>query len=65
MNQALQSRQAVLGQIERACVHAQREATSVQLLAVSKTHPCSSLRAMYSLGQQCFGENYLQEAIVE
>ncbi|TXJ04366.1 MAG: YggS family pyridoxal phosphate-dependent enzyme [Acinetobacter sp.] len=63
MNQALQSRQAVLGQIERACVHAQREPTSVQLLAVSKTHPCSSLRAMYSLGQQCFGENYLQEAL--
>lgn len=63
MNQVLQSRQAVLGQIERACVHAQREATSVQLLAVSKTHPCSSLRAMYSLGQQCFGENYLQEAL--
>lgn len=35
----------------------------VRLLAVSKTHPSQSLREMYQLGQQCFGENYLQEAL--
>ena len=37
----------------------------VQLLAVSKTHPPNSLRDMFQAGQQCFGENYLQEALTK
>lgn len=36
---------------------------SVQLLAVSKTWPASHLRELAALGQQDFGENYLQEAL--
>ncbi|CAK0765444.1 PLP homeostasis protein [Gammaproteobacteria bacterium] len=38
---------------------------SVQLLAVSKTHPACSIRELAMLGQYCFGENYLQEAQVK
>ncbi len=35
---------------------------SVQLLAVGKTHPAESVRALALVGQRCFGENYVQEA---
>ncbi|KHF75622.1 hypothetical protein PJ15_1822 [Acinetobacter sp. neg1] len=63
MNQSQQSRQTVLNQIEQACQRVQRDPATVQLLAVSKTHPASSLREMYAVGQRCFGENYLQEAL--
>lgn len=63
MNQSQQSRQSVLNQIEQACQRVQRDPATVQLLAVSKTHPASSLREMYAVGQRSFGENYLQEAL--
>ncbi|WP_336041427.1 YggS family pyridoxal phosphate-dependent enzyme [Acinetobacter dispersus] len=63
MNQSQQSRQTVLNQIEQACQRVQRDPATVQLLAVSKTHPASSLREMYAVGQRSFGENYLQEAL--
>lgn len=59
------ARQVVLAQIAQACRHVNRDPTSVQLLAVSKTHPSSALRTMYELGQRCFGENYLQEALTK
>lgn len=36
---------------------------SVTLLAVSKTRSADEIRACAALGQPCFGENYLQEAI--
>lgn len=36
---------------------------SVTLLAVSKTWPAEKLRLVAEEGQQCFGENYLQEAL--
>lgn len=65
MNQLQQSRQSVLGQIQQACGPVQRDPASVQLLAVSKTHPAQSLREMYQAGQRSFGENYLQEALTK
>lgn len=65
MNQSEQSRQSVLSQIERACQQAQRDPATVQLLAVSKTHPSLTLREMYAVGQRSFGENYLQEALTK
>ncbi len=34
----------------------------VQLLAVSKTQPATAVRALATLGQRAFGENYVQEA---
>ena len=63
MNQSQQSRQSVLDQIQQACEQVLRDPATVQLLAVSKTHPSQSLRQMYEVGQRCFGENYLQEAL--
>lgn len=36
---------------------------SVNLLAVSKTHPPEKIRKIYDAGQKLFGENYVQEAI--
>ncbi|WP_166171153.1 YggS family pyridoxal phosphate-dependent enzyme [Acinetobacter sp. SA01] len=63
MNSLQQSRNQVIQQIEDACKHARRNVASVQLLAVSKTHPSGSLREMYQTGQRAFGENYLQEAL--
>ncbi|MDS7932035.1 YggS family pyridoxal phosphate-dependent enzyme [Acinetobacter sp. V102_4] len=63
MNYLQDARQHVLQQIRRACEHAQRAPETVQLLAVSKTHPSESLREMYAAGQRAFGENYLQEAL--
>ena len=65
MNQSQQSRQSVLDQIQLACERVQRDPASVQLLAVSKTHPAHSLREMYQAGQRSFGENYLQEALTK
>lgn len=40
-------------------------ANSVQLLVVSKTWPSTLLRELAEAGQRCFGENYLQEALVK
>ena len=34
---------------------------SVQLVAVSKTHPASAIQAAYNAGQRLFGENKVQE----
>lgn len=36
---------------------------SVRLLAVSKTQPAAAIRAAHAAGQDCFGENYVQEAL--
>lgn len=63
MNSLQASRNQVLQHIADACKQAQREPETVQLLAVSKTHPSESLREMYQTGQRVFGENYLQEAL--
>jgi pyridoxal phosphate enzyme (YggS family) len=51
--------------INQAEMQAQRPESSVQLLAVSKTWPVEILRAAASAGQYCFGENYLQEALIK
>lgn len=63
MNYLQDARQHVLQQIKTACEHVQRAPETVQLLAVSKTHPSERLREMYAAGQKAFGENYLQEAL--
>ncbi len=41
----------------------QRPPGSVKLLAVSKTRPATDIRQCMALGQSCFGENRLQEAL--
>ena len=50
-------RQAVAG-LAAACG---RAADSVQLVAVSKTHPSEAVRAAHAAGQRDFGENRVQE----
>ena len=52
----------VINRLRAAEIAAGRDVGSVQLLAVSKNHPASSIRELAALGQYRFGENYLQEA---
>jgi hypothetical protein len=54
--------QLVRQRIAAACARAGRDAASVTLLAVSKTHPPESIRAAVEAGQLLFGENKIQEA---
>lgn len=56
---------AVHARIEQACHAASRPAASVQLLCVSKTQPAEAVRAAFEAGEQHFGENYVQEALVK
>ena len=53
---------ALNARIADFCARYQRAPGSVHLLAVSKRHPAAAIRALLALGQQHFGENYLQEA---
>jgi len=48
-------------QIHDACLQADRNPATVQLIAVSKTFPLEALRPVYDAGQRDFGENYAQE----
>lgn len=53
----------IVKQIEAACAAAHRAHASVKLLAVSKQQSVEKIRAAFAAGQQCFGENYAQEAL--
>jgi pyridoxal phosphate enzyme (YggS family) len=53
----------VRSRIARACERARRESGDVALLAVSKFHTLEAMRALYTLGQREFGENYAQELV--
>jgi len=48
--------------IHAACDRAGRSVDSVTLLAVSKTHPADTVKAVTELGITLFGENKVQEA---
>jgi len=48
--------------IAAACARAGRDADSVMLLAVSKTHPPETIKTAVDCGQFLFGENKIQEA---
>ena len=52
-------------QIHAAELAAGRAVGSVQLLAVSKQQSADNIRAAFEAGQHCFGENYLQEALIK
>lgn len=52
---------AVRAQIVAAARRSGRPDTDVALLAVSKTHPATAVRAAYAAGQRAFGENRVQE----
>jgi pyridoxal phosphate enzyme (YggS family) len=55
--------QAVRERIARAARAAQRDPSSVSLLAVSKTFPPAAVAEAHAAGQAAFGENYVQEAV--
>lgn len=48
-----------------ACERSGRRRQDVTLIAVSKFHAASDLRAVANAGQVDFGENYVQEALVK
>jgi pyridoxal phosphate enzyme (YggS family) len=54
--------QTVLRRIEAAASAAGRPG-QVRLLAVSKKQPAERVRALAAVGQQAFGENYVQEGL--
>ncbi len=49
--------------IRAAADAVQRDASSIHLLAVSKTKPAQAVREAFAAGARDFGENYLQEAL--
>ena len=55
--------QAVRARIGRAARAAGRDANTVTLLAVSKTHSVARIDEARKAGQVAFGENYVQEAL--
>ncbi len=62
MNDSIAARlQAVRARIAEACVRASRDPSDVTLVAVSKMHDTSAVRAAYEAGQRIFGENYVRE----
>ncbi len=48
-----------------ACTQAGRAPDSVRLVAISKFHPASDIRALVACGQREFGESYAQEALAK
>ncbi len=54
---------AVQARIAAACAASARSASSVQLLAVSKTFSADDVRRVAVCGQRDFGENYIQEGV--
>ncbi len=52
----------VRARLTAACARAGREAASVRIVAVSKTHPPESVEAAAAAGLTLFGENRVQEA---
>ncbi len=55
--------QAVRSRIAAAARLAERDASTVRLIAVSKTFPAEAILALRDAGQREFGESYLQETV--
>ncbi|PTB85159.1 YggS family pyridoxal phosphate-dependent enzyme [Pseudidiomarina aestuarii] len=63
MNSIAEQLNEVRKQISAAASAAQREASDITLIAVSKTKPITAIEDAYAAGQRHFGENYVQEAV--
>ncbi|HET8816367.1 MAG TPA: YggS family pyridoxal phosphate-dependent enzyme [Pseudidiomarina sp.] len=63
MNSIAEQLKEVRRQISAAANLANRNATDITLIAVSKTKPAAAIVEAYAAGQRHFGENYVQEAI--
>lgn len=57
--------QTVLTRIAEAERRFRRDPGSVALLAVSKTFSAAAVADLLAVGQRCFGESYLQEALLK
>ncbi|MCC7374920.1 MAG: YggS family pyridoxal phosphate-dependent enzyme [Verrucomicrobiales bacterium] len=55
----------IQARISAACTRSGRDPASVELMAVSKTHPPEAVREMARLGVRLFGESRIQEAKVK
>jgi PLP dependent protein len=55
----------VRGRMESACMRVGRDSLTVDLVAVTKTHPAGVVRAAYGAGQRIFGENRVQELVAK
>ncbi len=59
---AAERRAAILDQIARGARNAQRKASDVTLIAVSKTRSVAQIEGLIAAGQRDFGESRVQEA---
>lgn len=57
-----QNLQILKNRIHLAAQRCGRNPSDIQLVAVSKKFPASSINEAFDVGQQIFGENYIQEA---
>ena len=62
MTEPAQALQEVRENIARAAKIARREASEIELVAISKTHPAEAIAPLIAAGQRVFGENRVQEA---
>jgi len=65
MNNLTANLHNVRARVSEACKTAGRDPSGITILAVSKKHPASRIRALHDLGQTAFGENYVQEALAK
>ena len=61
MTQISDNLQIIGAKLKKFSLQYKRAENSVKLLAVSKRHDSSKIRAAYENGQRAFGENYVQE----
>ncbi|KAA2213874.1 YggS family pyridoxal phosphate-dependent enzyme [Teichococcus oryzae] len=62
MSSIAENMKQVRARIAEAALRAGRAADAVTLVAVSKFHPAEAVAAALAAGQNCFGENRVQEA---
>jgi pyridoxal phosphate enzyme (YggS family) len=62
MTEPAQALQEVRENIARAAKIARREASEIELVAISKTHGAEAIAPLIAAGQRVFGENRVQEA---
>jgi pyridoxal phosphate enzyme (YggS family) len=62
LHEIASARSDVLARIAAAAKSAGREASAIELVAVSKVQPGERIEAMLAAGQRVFGENRVQEA---
>jgi pyridoxal phosphate enzyme (YggS family) len=63
MNNLKENLNNIRSRVDLACRTAARDPDEITVLAVSKRHPVDLIRQLFALGQPCFGENYVQEAL--